>query len=1367
MFRGRKLNIDPRSVFSEDWYRAENPDLAELVLDPFMHFMELGWAEGRNPHPLFDTKFYFESNPDVDKAGVNPLLHYLQQGWREGRSPHPLFDARWYLETYSDVACAGVEPLTHYLSFGQAERRSPHPLFDPDWYGDTPQSQSGSLVHYLTVGWREGRNPYPLFDTDWYLTHSNSSSIAPHLVDFIVSNQQVSPHPLFDTKWYYDTYPDVAAAKVNALLHFVTIGWREGRKPNPWFDTKRYVEAVPELLFASENPLAHYLKSGPRSKINPSTEFDREFYLAQYPDVAEAGLDPLVHFLMAGLAEGRAPISQEPSGVSMDAIMPSPASQKLVSNRDVHRELSGLPRPSSLGARGIAFYLPQFHSIPENNEWWGDGFTEWTNVTRAKPQYEDHQQPTRPGELGYYDLEHQPHIMRRQAALAYQYGLEAFCFYFYWFGGKRLLEAPIKSYAEDDAIQFPFCLCWANEPWSRTWDGREQELLIGQQHSPDDDLAFIAYVSAYMRNPKYLRVLGRPLLIVYRPGLLPDAKATTARWRAWCRDNGVGEIYLVCTQSFDTIDPESLGFDAATEFPPNNMGLEPQDGMVVPIADGYQCKVYDWSVMVARSENYREVPYKLFRGVTPRWDNTARRMNRGTIFVNSNTDMYLRWLRNAVADAKRKFEEPSERLVFLNAWNEWAEGAHLEPDHNFGYAWLEATRLGLQSEEVPNPVEPSALVHDLVPTERERPKIVVVVHDLHPHGAQFLSLNLVSSLYHDFGYEVLTVACGSGKLLERFAMYGDIIGVDKSVESSADVREILCGLVAKGFRKAIVNSSASGWIASHLAEVGIECIGLVHELPDIVRSMQLEGGLVALNEHARSVVFASGQVRDRTAFEVLGRPWANPVVQPQGLYKRDGVVRFEDKEAARLKLCEDLSVPTSAFFVLGVGYGDRRKGVDVFCRWAIAAASADLNRHFVWVGALCPVMEQVCQELLGASGKLASNIHFVGFQNDTGRFYKAASIFALTSREDPYPSTAIEAMDAGVPVVMVAGTGGISDLESTGAVSVLSDESEERFIELLAGFQNSRDKLKAVGDISINLARAKFGFKSFVGDMLRLLGEPIPKVSVVLPNYNYAKYLPHRLSSILNQSLPVWEIIFLDDFSTDDSLHTAEAILQNCGVNYRILANERNSGSVFSQWQTGVVNAEGDLVWIAEADDWAGREFLRVAAGAFADKQVVLSYTQSHQVNGESEILAASYLDYVADVDQGRWRRPFVADGAYELEHGLSVKNTIPNVSAVVFRKDSLLNVLTTYLNEIKSYRVAGDWCAYSILALFGKFSYDPRPLNYHRRHASSVTVSGFSRADWNEIRRMQAFVAGMINVDHSMKSRAKRYIDELAKRLE
>jgi O-antigen biosynthesis protein len=1035
--------------------------------------------------------------------------------------------------------------------------------------------------------------------------------------------------------------------------------------------------------------------------------------------------------------------------------------------RAVHAELSGLPRPASLLARAIAFYLPQFHPIPENDAWWGKGFTEWTNVRRAKPQFEGHDQPIRPGELGYYDLVEQPQVRRRQAALAKQYGLEGFCFYFYWFAGQRLLEAPIEAYAQDEEIDFPFCLCWANESWSRTWDGREQELLIGQQHTPEDDIAFISYLARYLSNPKYLRVKDRPLVMVYRPGLLPDAKATAERWRAWCRENGIGEIYLVCTQSFDTADPAEFGFDAATEFPPNNMGLEPEEGLVHPVADDFQCKIYDWSVLPKRAEAYAEAPYKLFRGVTPRWDNTARRMNRGTVFVNTDPDSYSTWLRNAALDAQARFDVPSERLVFINSWNEWAEGAHIEPDLTHGYAWLDATRRGLQSDADAARIEPEALVHDMggavAPARR---KIIVVVHDLHRHGAQYLSLNFVSTLHGVFGYDVATIAGGEGALEDRFRTYGPLVNAMPGRTGEKNLRAMIRALANEGYTHAIVNSSAAGWIAPYLAEMGIDCVGLVHELPDLVAMMQLEGGLRALDTHARHVVFASETVRDRTAKDVRGHDWVHPVVQPQGLYKRDGVVSFDEKASARERLCEELGVPEGARFIVGVGYGDRRKGIDIFCRWALAAASLDSTIHFVWVGTLAPEMKTESEAILSEGGAAAANVHLVGFRNDTGSFYAAASAFALTSREDPYPSTAIEALDAGTPVFMVAGTGGVADLAGDGAVTVLPDADPEGFARALMRLLDDPNAMWHAAVRGLDIARSRFGFRSFVGDILRLLDEPVPKVSVVVPNYNYAHHLPHRIASILNQSLPVWEIIFLDDRSSDDSVNVARQLLHNCSVRYRIVENEENSGSVFSQWQKGVNLAEGDIVWIAEADDWAARDFLKTAAAAFQDPDVAVSYTQSNQVSGEGEILSASYLDYVIDVDPARWRCPFVTEGTDELAEGLSVKNTLPNVSGVLFRQDALQRVLSEHMDEILAYRVAGDWCVYARMAGEGKFAYDPRPLNYHRRHADSVTISRFTKAEWEEIRRMQVFVAELADVSEGMRQRAAVYLDHLAKRL-
>jgi lipopolysaccharide biosynthesis protein len=347
----------------------------------------------------------------------------------------------------------------------------------------------------------------------------------------------------------------------------------------------------------------------------------------------------------------------------------------------------------------ICFYLPQFHAIPENDEWWGKGFTEWVNVQPANPQFIGHYQPHVPDELGYYNLL-DTSVQKRQIELAKLYGIEGFCFYFYWFGGKHLLDAPLEIFLNNTELDLPFCLCWANENWSRIWDGLDSEILIAQRHSPEDDLAFIAHVARFMRDPRYIRINGKPLLLVYRPSLLPSASETAIRWRQWCRDNGLGEIYLTYTQSFESVNPEQYGFDAATEFPPNNSSPPNITNDVVPVNDDFAANVHDWRVFTRRSEQYSSVGYKLFRGVCPSWDNTARRKNRGNIFINSSPCLYQHWLGNAIENTLRYQSNSDERLIFINAWNEWAEGAHLEPDQKYGYGFLEATRMALVNKSI-------------------------------------------------------------------------------------------------------------------------------------------------------------------------------------------------------------------------------------------------------------------------------------------------------------------------------------------------------------------------------------------------------------------------------------------------------------------------------------------------------------------------------------------------------------------------------------------------------------------------------------------------------------------------------------------
>lgn len=366
------------------------------------------------------------------------------------------------------------------------------------------------------------------------------------------------------------------------------------------------------------------------------------------------------------------------------------------------------PLPEQLPATLVAFYLPQFHAIPENDAWWGEGFTEWRNVTRAVPQFEGHRQPRLPAELGFYDLR-RPEVMHRQMQLAKEYGVGAFCTYFYWFAGKTLLEAPLRQWLSQPELDLPICLCWANENWSRRWDGRAEDVLIGQRHSANDDLAFIAYVAAYLKDPRYLRVDGKPMLLVYRPGLLPSPKETAARWRAWCHQHGVGDIHLCYVQSFDRVAPGDIGFDAAVEFPPNNVSVPPITGRQQLINPDYAGDVLDWRELARNAMAAAAPGYLLYPGVNPGWDNEPRRSGRGRVLAHASPRAYRDWLRHAVAMAQAR--SPSAPLVFINAWNEWAEGAVLEPDVRLGYAWLDATRAALLPPRGSADSRPCAVIH--------------------------------------------------------------------------------------------------------------------------------------------------------------------------------------------------------------------------------------------------------------------------------------------------------------------------------------------------------------------------------------------------------------------------------------------------------------------------------------------------------------------------------------------------------------------------------------------------------------------------------------------------------------------------------
>jgi hypothetical protein len=361
--------------------------------------------------------------------------------------------------------------------------------------------------------------------------------------------------------------------------------------------------------------------------------------------------------------------------------------------------------------RVLAFYLPQFHPVPENDEWWGPGFTEWTNVVRAGALFPGHDQPRLPADLGFYDLR-VPEVREQQARLARDHGIHGFCYYHYWFNGRRLLGRPFEEVLASGRPGFPFALCWANEDWTRAWTGGGDEHLLSQEYSEDDDREHIRWLAGAFADERYIRVDGRPVFLVYRAGRLPDPRRTTAAWREEARRLGIGELYLCRVESFgqERGDPRPLGFDAAVEFQPDWARL----GRALRRGRGWRIlrslglsnraygrhRIFDYRDVVDRMLRKPSVPYPRFPGITPSWDNSPRRDDDGVILKDATPAHYERWLRSALTSFRPP--SPDQNLVFINAWNEWAEGSVLEPSRRWGREHLEATRRAI-GDVVPAP----------------------------------------------------------------------------------------------------------------------------------------------------------------------------------------------------------------------------------------------------------------------------------------------------------------------------------------------------------------------------------------------------------------------------------------------------------------------------------------------------------------------------------------------------------------------------------------------------------------------------------------------------------------------------------------
>ena len=348
----------------------------------------------------------------------------------------------------------------------------------------------------------------------------------------------------------------------------------------------------------------------------------------------------------------------------------------------------------------IAIHLPQFHPIPENDAWWGKGFTEWTNVTKTTPRFEGHYQPHLPADLGFYDLRLEEARLA-QEALAKASGIHGFCYYHYWFNGKKMLFEPLDRKLKNPKEDLPFMMCWANEDWTRAWEASENKVLLKQDYSEADDLNHIKHLITYFKDSRYIKINGKPVFIVYRPKLFLDIKKTIEIWKKEVKKEGFPDLYIGYAQNPEyELPPQSIGFDFAFGFQPNFARLPKPLGSnsikkikrrilnKMGYASSQKSSIYDYE---AYTKIQMEEPFKehVYPGVTPMWDNSARK-DKAFILNNSSPKKYYNWLKH-IKDNYPWGKVP-ENFIFINAWNEWAEGNHLEPCQKWGTEYLKVTK---------------------------------------------------------------------------------------------------------------------------------------------------------------------------------------------------------------------------------------------------------------------------------------------------------------------------------------------------------------------------------------------------------------------------------------------------------------------------------------------------------------------------------------------------------------------------------------------------------------------------------------------------------------------------------------------------
>jgi len=701
-------------LFDASFYRGAHPGLHPVYrFFPLRHFILQGEIMGLQPNPEFSPTSYLRLNPDVEQSGIRPFRHFLTRGREEGRIARELVSR----ETLPDIS-------SPFLRFDKSRLRARFAVVAHIYYPDLWEEFAARLISldidhdlFITLSWR-GKESVEL------ARKIEAQFPNAHVTCMPNRGRDILPFVTLVNAGAFEGYEAVCKLHTKKSPHRKDGDeWRRHLINGilPRTDLSQKLDA-----FMSNPDAAFWVADGQcfeggewwgsnkqkTKALLRRVELDGVSETLSFPAGSIYWVKPLMLDMIRALKLSDAifePELGQVDGTLAHAFeraigaLAIAAGQKVFQTSEIEaaitKKTSPLPTPNYTSV----FYLPQFHPTPENDAWWGNGFTEWRAAISAHSMFPGHLQPMRPADLGYYDLR-ATEVMGAQAALARQAGIDAFCVYHYWFDGRRILETPIDKLLQRPEIDFPFYLCWANESWRRNWDGLSGEVLLAQNYQAGFEETLVASTLPYMKDKRYQRPDGqRPRFVIYRPEDMPAPEQNVMRMRQAWNAAGIGEVELGAVTFHikgENAVPNAL-FDFWVEMPPHGlvkgedylfggpMGNTMGDARPIPDFTGL---IYDYSAVARRacSEKYRKkLPKNTIAGIMPGWDNTARRGPAAHIAHGANPATFHHWLRELQS---KQLQTSYRGELFINAWNEWAEKAVLEPSETFGKAYLDVLR---------------------------------------------------------------------------------------------------------------------------------------------------------------------------------------------------------------------------------------------------------------------------------------------------------------------------------------------------------------------------------------------------------------------------------------------------------------------------------------------------------------------------------------------------------------------------------------------------------------------------------------------------------------------------------------------------